>query len=84
MSRMVELYLHSPICLHGIELNYIIRYRDFTFTSLFSFTFRFRPFISRNTKEVKEIRNQNSSVGIVTRVRAGLSRNPDMIAGKGK
>jgi hypothetical protein len=26
--RMGELYLHSPICLHGIALNYIIKYRD--------------------------------------------------------
>jgi hypothetical protein len=24
-SRMVELYLHSPICLHGIVLNYLSR-----------------------------------------------------------
>jgi hypothetical protein len=30
---MVELYLHSPICLYGIVRNYIIKYRDnFTFT----------------------------------------------------
>jgi hypothetical protein len=30
--REVELYLHSPICLHGIVLNYMIKYRDhFTF-----------------------------------------------------
>jgi hypothetical protein len=30
---MVELYLHSPILLHGMVLNYIIKYWDnFTFT----------------------------------------------------
>jgi hypothetical protein len=29
----VELYLHSPICLHGIVLNNIIKYKDhFTFS----------------------------------------------------
>jgi hypothetical protein len=27
-SRMVELYLHSPIRFHGIVLNYIMEYRD--------------------------------------------------------
>jgi hypothetical protein len=27
-SRMVELYLLSHTCLHGIVLNYIIKYRD--------------------------------------------------------
>jgi hypothetical protein len=27
-SRMVELYLHSPMCLHGVVLNYTIRYRN--------------------------------------------------------
>jgi hypothetical protein len=27
-SRMVELYLHSPICLHGIVRKYILKYRD--------------------------------------------------------
>jgi hypothetical protein len=27
-SRTVELHLHSPICLHGIVLSYIIKYRD--------------------------------------------------------
>jgi hypothetical protein len=27
-SRMVELYLHSKICLHGVVPNYIIKYRD--------------------------------------------------------
>jgi hypothetical protein len=25
---MVELYLHSPYALHGIVLNYIIKYKD--------------------------------------------------------
>jgi hypothetical protein len=25
---MVELYLHSPLCLYGIVLNYIIMYTD--------------------------------------------------------
>jgi hypothetical protein len=30
---MVELYLHSPMCIHGILLNYVIEYRD-NFTSL--------------------------------------------------
>jgi hypothetical protein len=30
--RMMEPYLHSPICLHRLVLNYIIKYRDnFTF-----------------------------------------------------
>jgi hypothetical protein len=27
-SRVVGLYLHSPICLHGIVLHNIIKYRD--------------------------------------------------------
>jgi hypothetical protein len=32
-SRMVVLYFHSPLCLHSIVLNNIIKYRDnFTFT----------------------------------------------------
>jgi hypothetical protein len=31
-SRRVDLYLHSPICIHGIVLNYVINYKDnFTF-----------------------------------------------------
>jgi hypothetical protein len=31
-SRVVELYLHSPICLHSIVPNYLIKCRDkFTF-----------------------------------------------------
>jgi hypothetical protein len=34
--KMVELYLHSPICVHDIVLNYIIKYRD-------NFTFYLRP-----------------------------------------
>jgi hypothetical protein len=25
---MMELYFHSPICLHDIVLNYIFKYRD--------------------------------------------------------
>jgi hypothetical protein len=33
-SRMVELYLNSPICLHGIVLNYIIKYRVKTVQNL--------------------------------------------------
>jgi hypothetical protein len=34
MSRMVELYLHSRICVLGVVLNYVIKHRDnFTFTS---------------------------------------------------
>jgi hypothetical protein len=33
LKRMVELYLHSPICPHGLVLNYIIECKDnFTFT----------------------------------------------------
>jgi hypothetical protein len=34
---MSELYLHSTICLHGIVINYIMKYMD-TFTFTFSFT----------------------------------------------
>jgi hypothetical protein len=29
---MMELYLHSPICLRGLMLNYIVKFRD-NFTS---------------------------------------------------
>jgi hypothetical protein len=32
-SRKMELYLHSHICLHGVVLNYIIKYKDkFTYS----------------------------------------------------
>jgi hypothetical protein len=31
-SRMVELYLHSPIYLHGVVLEFIIKHRE-NFTS---------------------------------------------------
>jgi hypothetical protein len=31
-SRMMELYLHSPLCLHGVVLNYVINYTLAQFT----------------------------------------------------
>jgi hypothetical protein len=31
-SRMVEPYLYSPVCLHGVVVNYTVKYTDnFTF-----------------------------------------------------
>jgi hypothetical protein len=42
---MVELYLHSPMCLHGIVLSYIIKYRDnFTFFASYFLIFQVSNF----------------------------------------
>jgi hypothetical protein len=37
---MVELYFYSPICLHGVVVNYISKYRD-------NFTFVLSPYSSK-------------------------------------
>jgi hypothetical protein len=56
---MVELYLHSPICLHGIMRNYIIKYRDNFYEAVYDLMHKanFLVFTSHSVPRRKKIRH---------------------------